>query len=273
MPSNKRMKLAVGPAESTSARAAVREQFGCGGRRPHRSLCASPLGCSSTTFLVVRVRQPMLLLAIAIALALPAHVWAQESPSRECRELGVTAAMIDSVEARLAQQDSLFGSTEGARIEHCARVRYRSTRPIAVALEGTDERSGGLAIFSADGHELLFVDALPAARDLVPLGNRRLLVTYTKIRELLGAGMYESRYTVLCALEPFEWLPCLDLPKDRITRVMGGPTLPELHEHGQLAVAGSTLNYRREVTMAGDGLWARRSQHLGTVVYRLPELP
>jgi len=201
-----------------------------------------------------------------------APVTAQRPLAMECRDLGVSPAIVDSVEARLGKIDSLRAPTEGMRTEHCARVAYRPGSRVILALQGDDERSGGLAVLTAKPDSVESVQFYPAARDLVPLGNRRLLFTYTQVRELLGAGIYESRYVVLCAITSDEWLPCLDVPKDQITRIMGGPTLPSLEQHGRLVVVGSRLRYQVEYRFDGDGPDSGKRQRMRPVFFDLPML-
>jgi hypothetical protein len=166
-----------------------------------------------------------------------------------------------------------WGRTFGGRKATCVAAQYDSARLVAVALQGGDERTGGLAILSSDSAHILSVDPLGGARDSIAAGNRRLLLTYTYIRELLGAGQYESRYLVVCAVSDDMWLPCLSAVRDGIQQVMATPEPMRFEQHNRAALKGNVLSLTREVRFQTWGAPQPRTERLGTVQLQLPRLP
>jgi hypothetical protein len=169
-----------------------------------------------------------------------------------CAALGVDTATFEAIDRDLARSDTLWGGTGSGRSAECVRDKVARRAVVLVAVRGEEERTGGIAVIDVRTKELEAVWRYPAARELKILGPGRLLFTFTPIRELLGAGLYESRYVVLCALTPEVWAPCFDLPKDRITRVFGEP-LHSLEEHNRLTLARGRLRLTRRLrTAVGD---------------------
>jgi hypothetical protein len=204
---------------------------------------------------------------------LPVRAPAQDTLPPACVRLRVSATVLDSIDAQLARMNPDWGATFGGRKVACILAQYDSVRLVAVALEGGDERTGGLAILTPDSNRILSVNPLGGARELISAGNRRLLVTYTYVRELLGAGQYESRYLVLCALSDDMWLPCLSVVRDGIQEVMATPRPMQFEEHNRAELKGSVLSVSREVRFQTWGAAQPRTERLGTVQLRLPSLP
>jgi hypothetical protein len=217
---------------------------------------------SLTTFLVA---------TLAAATSLSGQARGGIDPS--CQQLRVTIVQIDSIDAQLGRIDREWGSTGGSRTAACSRVKFDDKYLVVVAVAGDDERTGGIALLSSNADSVLYVDTYAAAREPVAAGNRRVFFTYTRIRELLGAGQYESRYVLLCALSPDMWLPCLELPRDRVQIVLATPKPMRFEEHNRAVITGDSVRVTREVTFQTWGATSARIENLGTVIYALPRLP
>jgi len=220
----------------------------------------------------LRVAAPTVLLLGAFVV-LPSHTRPDRSSPQvrpTCATLGVSAAILDSIDDRLASVDSVWGGTSmSGRSTECVQQTVAKRGIVLVAVAGGDERTGGIAVVDAGTKQLLSVEPYAAARELTDLATGRLLFTYTPVRELMGAGLYESRYVILCALGPEIWVPCFDLPKDRITRVFGGLPLQSLEEHNHLSVADGGLRLTRRIQVE-DGSAPPRVRELAPSTLAIP---
>jgi hypothetical protein len=209
-------------------------------------------------------RAPILLLLLAPALA------PQPSRSRTCAALRVPQTVIDSITLELARDNPDWGAPSSSSPASCISVRSGNGYLIGITITGDDERTGGIALVAPRSRERLFIWPYAAARMPRDVGGRRLLFVYTRVRELMGAGIYESYYLVVCGLSDHAWVPCLELPKDVVHRVFGGPSLPSFEEHNDVRIRGDSLWLRRRAIVEGSA--APRSQDLGEALFILPSM-
>jgi hypothetical protein len=154
----------------------------------------------------------------------------------------------------------------------CASLPWPGASLIAVAIAGSDDRSGGVAILRASDDSILQVDTYRSAREPIAVGTRRLLISYTESADLLGAGQYESHYILLCGLAPDVWVECLDLVKDRTVVWMGDDPPRSVEQRNHLTIRGDSAVYSRQVTIRESSGKAPVHQELGKVTLALPQL-
>ena len=196
----------------------------------------------------------------------------QAAPRDACLRLSANATVLDSIDADLAR-NAPDRSTQGGRSVSCTLARLDRDSVAVLALAGSDERTGGIAIVAPRSDSILYVYPYPAARELKAAGNRRVLFTYTEARELFGAGIYESDYVLLCGVSRRIWLPCLQLPRDHIENVLDSPTPVRFEEHNIAILVGDSLRYTRRSVLWIEGMRDSTAQRLGTVTLALPRLP
>jgi hypothetical protein len=190
-----------------------------------------------------------------------------------CDSVGISSALFELVDTALARVDARSGPPASPVARACTSLMWRGRRLIAMTVAGGDERSGGVAVIDPTDDSILSAMPYAAARDPHSAGNGRLLLTYTRFRDLPGAGQYEADFVLLCGVGPDMWLECLELTKDRISVVMGEVAPRRIEQHNSALLRGDTLLYSRAVTLRADTADPLATRSLGTLKLLLPPVP
>jgi hypothetical protein len=213
---------------------------------------------------------PQSLMLATLGLATPRAVLAQRPETPRCPVAQIAPSeyprLVDSLQVH--RGDSLerdgYPQLEADR----AAVLVGKKCVTVVTLNWDGELNGGLVFLDSKG-DVIAAESYHGARAPKAAGTGRLLFVYTATK---GSGMYESRYAVLCSLDPATWIECFDTPARKLDIVSGTESEAGmmLEQRATAVVQGDTLILHRSVAIQHPGDVRPRVKDLGSSRVRLP---